>query len=77
MPTSAFFGARLATDMITQPVQFFKGVYQGCLISPSLFLVFINDVIDTLNRGHTDYLYLPKLGDVEIGQLLFADDLAL
>lgn len=71
------FGVRLTMDMITEPVEFFKGVYQGCLISPTLFLVFINDVIDALNAGATDFLYLPKIGEVPVGQLLYADDLAL
>ena len=60
------------TDLFDCPV----GVRQGCTLSTSLFLIFINEIADyMLNAGRHGIQFLPGL--VELYILLFADDLAL
>ena len=53
-----------------------RGLRQGCILSPTLFSLFINDVAKTVNEnGKHGIQLLPGLLEAFI--LLFADDLAL
>ena len=59
---------------LTPTVQLFRGLRQGCLLSPLLFSLFINDIKKHLEEvdGHEMFL-----GNISITHLLFADDLVL
>ena len=46
---------------------------QGCILSPILFLIFINGLIEEIKKLNIGVLY----GKVKIAILLFADDIAL
>ena len=52
------------------------GLKQGCLLSPMIFSIFINDLTELIqNSSIRGILLFPDL--VEIFMLLFADDIAL
>ena len=52
------------------------GLKQGCLLSPMIFSIFINDLADLIqNSGIRDIQLFPDL--IQIFLLLFADDIAL
>ena len=46
---------------------------QSCVLSPLLFLIFINDLIKEFNKSDSGVL----VGDVRINNLAFADDIVL
>ena len=51
-----------------------RGLRQGCGLSPYLFNIFINDIIDYIDKEET---HSPVIWELKIPGLLFADDLAL
>ena len=57
------------TDFFTIEV----GVRQGCILSPILFLLFINGLVEEIKKSGKGVLY----GKVKIAILLFADDIVL
>ena len=58
---------------ITMPIQTSKGVRQGCILSPRLFNLFINDIPLIF-----DQLCHPvQLGNMRIQCLMYADDIVL
>jgi hypothetical protein len=50
-----------------------KGVKQGCAISPTLFKIYINDLIEEINNSNCGV----PVGEKNLGILLFADDIAV
>ena len=57
------------SDMITCPI----GVKQGCIISPILFNLFLNDLQESISLGSHGI----NLDTIKLFVLLFADDLVL
>ena len=50
------------------------GLKQGCNLSPTLFNIFVNDLISYINSAKVE---APHLGDLQVSCLLYADDLVL
>ena len=66
--------ARVRTNnMVSPPITLHTGLRQGCVLSPILFDVYIDDLIKDLHK--LDVVF--KLGDHPLPGLLFADDVAL
>ena len=60
-------------DNLSEPIAIERGVRQGCPASPTLFNIFINDILDkTMNIG----VLVPGMAQRTQG-LLYADDLVL
>ena len=52
-----------------------KGVRQGCPLSPLLFNIFINGIVDKLRNQNFDAIKLDN--DKELSCLMYADDLVI
>ena len=58
---------------VTNPLKTYKGVRQGCVLSPHLFNIFLNDL-----PGIFDHSCRPvKNGNTSLSCLMFADDIVL
>ena len=62
-------------NQITDFFNYEKGVRQGCPLSPLLFNLYINDLIDAINKTSLTDIYLNE--NNKINALLYADDLVL
>ena len=61
-------------SQLTKSINPSIGVRQGCIISPSLFNVYINDLANSLTCPSTDPVFLV---DTPLNCLMFADDIIL
>nr|XP_006816725.1 PREDICTED: RNA-directed DNA polymerase from mobile element jockey-like [Saccoglossus kowalevskii] len=61
-------------DKMTPAFQTDNGVKQGCPLSPTLFSLFINDLVELLDSTAIDQ---PVLDGLTISSLLFADDIVI
>ena len=61
------------SDGLSQTFTSKVGLKQGCNLSPTFFNLFINDFIDNIK----DIPNSPKLGDINVNSLFYADDLVL
>ena len=60
-------------NQITEPFKTYKGVRQGCVLSPRLFNLFMNDLPDIFGKKCNPI----KLGRTSLPCLMYADDIVL
>ena len=58
---------------ISEPFRCYKGVKQGCMLSPTLFNIYLSDLPNTLNKDKD----APELNQRPVSCLLYADDLVI
>ena len=61
-------------NTLTDKIEITQGVKQGCILSPLLFILFIDSLMDELTTNNID---APTMGQVTLPGLLFADDLVI
>ena len=59
------------TDGITQSFVYTTEVQQGCNLSPTLFNLFINNIVELFD----EQCHPPKIGNQNINCLMYADDI--
>jgi len=67
---------RFSDGTMSLPIGLKRGVRQGCPLSPDLFKLFINDIIEFLSKSIVDF-GVNVAGMAAFKGLLFADDLVL
>jgi hypothetical protein len=68
------FGVKYGENEVTTLAPQTREVTQGCSLSPYLFNIFINDIMEYIN---VDSSHASSIGRTTIPGLLFADDLAV
>ena len=59
----------------TQSFQYTRGVRQGCILSPPLFNLYVNDLAFSFNNILSDPFVLPN--GTKLNSLFYADDLIM
>ena len=59
----------------TMPFQYSRGVRQGCVLSPTLFNIYMNDLSQKIDENAFDFIQLPN--NQKLSCLFYADDLIL
>jgi hypothetical protein len=75
MYDSSRYAIKVNQECISQEIPANIGVMQGCQLSPLLFILFINQLVDYLKNVAGSHP--PALDDFDCPVLLFADDIAL
>ena len=68
------FKTGISRDFISRDFVSTCGVKQGDVLSPILFNLYINSIVDDLEKAKTDPVIV---GDVQVKSLLYADDIIL
>lgn len=68
------FSVRVDSSHTTEYRKTISGCPQGCQLSPQLFTLFINDVVDILGGSE---VHAPEISGTSVHCLLYADDLVL
>jgi hypothetical protein len=68
------FCVKFSGDEVTDFVEQRRGVRQGCSLSPYLFNIFIDDIMEHISEGN---VHAPVIGKMSIPGLMFAADLAI
>ena len=58
---------------VTKPLRTYKGVRQGCILSPRLFNIFLRDLPEIFDKKCKPV----KIGNSDVSCLMFADDIVL
>ena len=66
-------GVKVKSGLLTATFTPLVGVRQGCNLSPTLFNIFVNDIVDISNSTCNPLI----MGECKINCLLYADDLIL
>ena len=61
-------------NLVTETFPCYTGVKQGCMLSPTLFNLFLSDLPQTLNRTETEHV---KIDSTPVSCILYADDLVI
>ena len=75
MYTKCSFRVMTSSSEATDVHHSSSGVFQGCILSATLFQIFVNDIIDYIATSTEGTIDAPILGGTPIPSLLFADDL--
>ena len=76
MYTKCSFVVRMSHERASEKTASTSGVFQGCLLSPTLYRIFINDIVEFCS-GASVYPDSPCIRGRPVPALLYADDLVL